>query len=177
METSVSVVAMGVDIQGSGILYDGKHAHDQRLGTQTRRRFTLLELEPFSYKTPEDARHWVAHLRALEQSLLLIDKADGMLSEELPEYLFQRTNGVIGVLHDWVQLAADGLIDRPPSQGGECLTREDLERTQPKGQPAAANGAATAKPKKKVGTRRPRGRNTVFDQPDRDRNTTTEGAA
>lgn len=180
METSVTVVAMGVDVQGSGILYDGKLAHDQRLGTQTRRRFTLLDLEPFSYDTPEDVRHWVAHLRALEQALLLVDKTDGMLSIELAEHLFQRTNGVIGVLHDWIQLAADGLIGRPLSAGGEYLTREDLDRTQPKGQPqsrAHTSSTTVVAKKKAAGTRKPRGRNTVFDQPDRDRDTTRKGVA
>jgi hypothetical protein len=182
METSVTVVAMGVDVQGSGILYDGKLAHDQRLGTQTRRRFTLLDLEPFSYDTTDDVRDWIAHLQALEQGLPLLDKTDGMLSTELPEYLFQRTNGVIGVLHDWIQLAAEALIGRPPAEGGETLTREDLDRTQPKGQPTARAHTPSATStsgvaKKKAGTRKPRSRNTVFDQPNRDRDTSRKGAA
>lgn len=164
METSVSIVAMGVDVRGSGILYDGKgRPRDEQLRTQTARRFTVLDIDKFHYDSATDIREWVAHLKAVEEDLLLLDKQPGMLSQHLPEFLFQHTNGVIGVLTDWIELTALSIIGRSPSRGGEFLTRTDFEAIPVKAQ----NGQRTtqAEPKQTGNRRGKKGRNTMYDQP------------
>lgn len=166
METSVTVVALGVDVRGSGILYDGTRGRDKQLRTQTARRFTVLDIEPFRYDTVQSTRDWVAHLCAIENDLPLLDKTPGMLSEDLAEFLFERTSGVIGVLADWIQLTAESVIGRDPNQGGEYLTRTDFDRVPVKGQydDPASDFAPSVRP---TATGSKRGRVTVFDQPQR----------
>lgn len=166
METSVTVVALGVDVRGSGILYDGTRGRDKQLRTQTARRFTVLDIEPFRYDTAQGIRDWVAHLAAVEAELPLLDATPGMLSEHLAEFLYERTSGVIGVLSDWVQLTAEAAIGRSPAAGGEYLTRADFERVPVKGQydDVQAEAAASRRP---ASAKRRKGRPTAFDQPSR----------
>lgn len=166
METSVTVVAMGVDVRGSGILYDGTRGRDKQLRTQTARRFTVLDIEPFRYDTASDIRAWVEHLAAIENDLPLLDKAPGMLSENLADFLYDRTQGVIGVLADWVQLTAETAIGRSTTHGGEYLTREDFERVPVKGQSDDYDIDVQQRARPTSAKRR-KGRNTVFDQPSR----------
>ena len=164
METSVSIVAMGVDIRGSGILFDGRgRPRNQRLSTQTARRFTVIELDTFAYDTSENIRDWIAHLKAVEEDLLLIDKQPGMLSTNLAEFLYERTNGVIGVLTDYVQMAATSVIGRTPTNGGEFLNRADFDAI-----PLKSNDTEALAPEPAT-TRRParprgKGRNSMYDQ-------------
>lgn len=165
METSVSIVAMGVDIRGSGILYDGKgRPRNKRLSTQTARRFTVLEIDTFRYDTPENIRDWIAHLKAVEEDLLLLDKQPGMLSDDLAEFLYERTEGVIGVLAEYVQMTAMSVVGRVPAVGGEFLTRADFEAT-----PIKSNDHIDPDPQLKTPARRSgaKGRNTKYDQPRR----------
>ena len=195
METSVSVVAMGVDVYGSGILYDGKTRREQRLRTQTARRFPVIEMQPFSYDTRDDIGHWIAHLRAVEDDLHLMDTTPGMLSEDLAEFLFERTQGVIGILARWVSITAMKAVGRPESKGGEVLTRQDFESTpvpmvpdlksdlDPRaGAPSTradrtrTSRASRATKKATAAKRAPR-RNTMYDQPPRERPKDEDGAA
>ena len=129
METSVSMIAMGVDVQGSGILYDGKTNREQRLRTQTARRYTVLTMDAFAYDEPADIRAWVRHLRALEDDLYLLDKTSGMLSDNLADYLWHHTQGVIGVLQKWVSVTAMKAVGRADTHGGEFLTQDDFDKT------------------------------------------------
>lgn len=172
METSVTIVAMGVDVHGSGILYDGKSNREQQLRTQTARRFTVLTMDPFTYDTPSGIRAWVAHLRALEDDLFLLGKQEGMLSDALADYLYEKTQGVIGVLTKWVSVTAMKAVGRPDRNGGEFLTQADFAETpvpsvhslntdiDPLAPPPPGN-SGTSKRKK--------GRNTMYDQPPRTR--------
>ena len=57
-------------------------------------------------------------------ALATLDSLSGAI-EHTAEYLYQRTNGVIGVLADWVQLTAEAAIGRAPAAGGEFLTRAE----------------------------------------------------
>lgn len=167
METSVTVIAMGVDVRGSGILYDGTRGRDKQLRTQTARRFTVLDVEPFRYDTAPEIMAWVEHLAVIEASLPLLEKSPGMLSDsDLTEYLFEQTNGVIGVLADWIQLTAASVIGRPTNKGGEFLTRTDFERVPVKGHYDDPT-TETANTQRPAATKRRKGRNTVFDQPSR----------
>lgn len=126
-ETSATIIGIGVDIEGSGLLYEGRAGTRQkRLLTQTRRRFSVHTLESFTYDTTDDIAHWVAHLKAVEDTLPLLDKTPGLLSQELPEFLFEKTGGVIGSLSTYVGLTARSVLGRAPADGGECLSQRDF---------------------------------------------------
>ncbi len=175
MESSVTIIALGVDVRGSGILYDGARGREQRLRTQTAQRFTVLDIEPFRYDTDDTTRDWVEHLRAVEADLLLLDKEPGML-EAHAEYIYARTGGVIGVFSEWVQLAAVSVIGRHPADGGETLTRADLDDAPIRGQhtpPDTPLVQPRSKTKKTKRVPAKKGRNTVFDQPTRHPNSRT----
>ena len=90
MSMHVTLVLIGVDIPGSGLLREGRH--DPRTGqwafppsrhagvhaleaTQTERRFDLVELDRFRYDTPAQITAWTRHLAGIEQQLRLMDAA------------------------------------------------------------------------------------------------------
>ncbi|WP_327075512.1 TniB family NTP-binding protein (plasmid) [Kitasatospora purpeofusca] len=176
MSMHVTLVLIGVDIPGSGLLREGRHdpatgqwnlppsRHAKVHGleaTQTQRRFDLVELDRFRYDTAEQISAWIQHLRGVQAGLRLLDApADVLTVGTMPEYLFQRTNGVVGLLE---RLLEDGCREAIGT-GLERLTEDlfdglsiDLSHAQHR-DPAA--GEVPAVPAKRT-TRR--GRNTVFD--------------
>jgi hypothetical protein len=177
MSMHVTLVLIGVDIPGSGLLREGRH--DPRTGqwtfppsrhagvhgleaTQTERRFDVIELDRFRYDTPPQIIAWTRHLAGVEQQLRLMDATPGMLTGgAMPEYLYRRTDGVVGLLE---RLIEDGCREAIGT-GTERLTEHVLDtvvlnlRGAPGRDPGA--GEVPALPPA-PGTRR-RGRNTVFD--------------
>jgi chloramphenicol 3-O-phosphotransferase len=143
MSMHTTLVLIGVNIPGSGLLREGRH--DPRTGqwvfpppssaaantaagddpaTQTERRFDLIHLRPFHYDTPENIAAWTAHLAGLEHQLRLFAAGPGMLtSGTMPEYLFRRTSGVIGLLE---RLIEDGCVEAVDT-GAEKLTEDLLD--------------------------------------------------
>ncbi|RAS59723.1 TniB protein [Lentzea atacamensis] len=139
MSMHTTLVLIGVNIPGSGLLREGRH--DPRTGqwvfpppasasagddpaTQTERRFDLVHLEPFRYDTAEGIAAWTAHLAGLEQHLRLFHAHAGMLTGgTMPEYLFRRTGGVIGLLE---RLIEDGCTEAVDT-GAEKLTADLLD--------------------------------------------------
>ncbi len=185
MSMNVTLVLIGVGIPSSGLLREGRH--DPRSGqwvfppskqgrswndeaaTQTERRFDLVNLDPFRYDTPAGIAAWVAHLAGIEQHLRLFQAAPGMLTDGgMPEYLFRRTSGIVGLLE---RLLEDGCT-RAIAAGTERLTLELLDGIEinlgnlPNRDPTAGEippvppRPAAAKAKR---TRGKRPRNTVFD--------------
>jgi len=110
---------------------------------------------------------FIEHLAGIEDQLRLLRSFDGMLTAgEMPEYLFRRTEGVVGLLRRLIEDSCAKAI----STGEEKLTRELLAATPIRlpnigdldpdsGEiPDIPAGTGPPEPKKK---RRPR--NTVFD--------------
>jgi chloramphenicol 3-O-phosphotransferase len=187
MSMHTTLVLIGVNIPGSGLLREGKHdprtgqwvfpppAHTSGddLATQTERRFDLVHLEPFRYDSAKDINAWIAHLAGLEEHLRLFDAAPGMLSAgRMPEYLFRRTGGVVGLLERLVEEGCAEAVD----SGVEKLTENLLDTiginlgNDPRRDPAAGEippvparptAVATATAAAAKGRRRPR--NSVFD--------------
>jgi Bacterial TniB protein len=186
MSMHVTLVLIGVDIPGSGLLREGRH--DARAGqmvfppsrharghgleaTQTERRFDLVELDRFRYDTDEQITAWISHLTGVEAQLRLLKAPEGMLTAgRMPEYLFARTNGVVGLLE---RLIEDGCQEAIAS-GAECLSEALLDsiaitvdqaplRDPGSGEipdiPEPGNTAAA----KSRSARRARPRNTVLD--------------
>jgi Bacterial TniB protein len=139
MSMHVTLVLIGVDIPGSGLLREGRH--DLRTkqwilppsrhavvhgleATQTERRFDLIELDRFRYDTPAQITSWVEHLAGVENQLRLLKAPIGMLTDgTMPEYLYKRTNGVVGLLERLIEDGCREAIDT----GIECLTEDLLD--------------------------------------------------
>jgi hypothetical protein len=185
MSMHVTLVLIGVDIPGAGLLREGRH--DPRTGqwvlppsrhatvhgleaTQTERRFDLIELDRFRYDTPPQIAAWVEHLAGLEQQLRLLRATPGMLTDgRMPEYLHRRTAGVVGLLERLVEDGCREAIDT----GQERLTEALLDGVTlsldgaPGRDPAA--GEIPPIPPHPTGTQQRRrtarkhGRNTTFD--------------
>ncbi|WP_405144383.1 TniB family NTP-binding protein [Sphaerisporangium sp. NBC_01403] len=178
------VVLVGVGISKSGLLREGRQ--DTRTGewvfppvkdkskspndeavTQTERRFKLVNLDPFSYDTPQNIAAWVSHLGGIESQLRLFNAHDQPLTNgTMPEYLYRRTGGVVGLLGCLIEEACMAAID----SGQERLDFELLEDVgiHPGKIPglnaeAGEVPAVPEQPAKSKSPRKKRGRNTVFD--------------
>jgi len=147
MDMQVTLVLVGVNIRGSGLLREA--SYDQRSGqwiipprprdksyngeaeTQHGRRFGLVDFDRFLYTTPEEIEAWVSHLAAIEEQLCLLKATPGMLtSGDIPEYLYRRTGGIVGVLARFIKAACVKAIDMGgPRLAQERLTRELLTDT------------------------------------------------
>jgi len=142
MDLNVTLVLIGVDIPGSGLLrgaYIDSHtnqwvfpdikrgkSHNPSAATQTERRFDLVDLDPFDYSTTEGINAFLEHLAGIEDQLRLLRGFDGMLtSGGMPEYLFRRTHGIVGLLR---RLIEDGCT-KAIATGEEQLTPELLTGT------------------------------------------------
>jgi hypothetical protein len=91
--------------------------------TQTERRFDLIELDRFRYDAPAQITAWTRHLAGIEQQLRLMDAAPDMLTDAtVPEYLYRRTNGVVGLLERLIEdepgRTADGHAEPASPQPG-----------------------------------------------------------
>lgn len=184
MSMHVTLVLIGVDIPGSGLLREGRHdprtaqwilppsRHAKIHGleaTQTERRFDLIELDRFRYDTPSQITAWTQHLASIEQQLRLMDAGPGMLTDAaMPEYLYRRTDGVVGLLE---RLIEDGCREAIET-GTERLTEALLDTVvlSIAGDPRRDENAGEipsvpAKPDPPSGKRqqRKRARNTSFD--------------
>ena len=101
----------------------GKSRNDDAPG-QTDLRFDLVDLDRFSYDTPAGIAAWTAHLVGIEQQLRLLRGCDGMLSGgDMPEYLFRRTGGIVGLLKKLIQEGCRHAIET----GTEKITTELLD--------------------------------------------------
>jgi hypothetical protein len=140
MSMHVTLVLVGVGIPASGLLREGRR--DPRSGqvvygqprhaksftdeaaTQTERRFDLVDLDPFRYDSAQAIAAWVAHLAGIEEHLRLLRAEPGMLTDHgLPEYLFRRTGGIVGLLERLIEDGAAHAIDT----GTEQLTTDLLD--------------------------------------------------
>lgn len=142
MDLNVTLVLIGVDIPRSGLLRGayidprtnqwvfpdvkrGK-SHNEAASTQTERRFDMVDLDPFDYSTSAGITSFLDHLAGIEDQLRLFRSFEGMLTTGgMPEYLFRRTHGIVGLLR---RLIEDGCTQAITSKA-EQLTPELLART------------------------------------------------
>ena len=142
MDLNVTLILVGVDIPNSGLLRgtyvdartnqwvfpDVKRGRSQSAAaaTQTGRRFDMVDLDPFDYTTPAGITAFLEHLAGIEDQLRLLRAEPGMLTTgDMPEYLFRRTHGVVGLLR---RLIEDGCA-KAITSGQERLTVELLAQT------------------------------------------------
>lgn len=186
MDLNVTLVLIGVDIPHSGLLREayidtatgqwvfpevkpGK-SHNSAAATQTERRFDMVDLDPFDYSTPAGITAFLEHLAGIEDQLRLFGSFDGMLTTgAMPEYLFRRTRGIIGLLR---RLIEDGCTEAITT-GEERLTPELLARTpirlgnladlDPEAGEIPDIPADIRPPRQPDGKKSSKPRNTVFD--------------
>jgi hypothetical protein len=187
MDLDVTLILVGVDIPHSGLLreayFDARtkqwafpdvkrgKSFNPEASTQTERRFDVVELDPFGYVGTAGIEAFVNHLAGVEDQLRLLNWFEGMLTTgEMPEYLFRRTRGIVGLLNRLIEDACSVAI----STRTEVLTPElvaevpirldDLADLDPDAGeiPDIPAGIAPPTPQSKARTR---GRNTVFDDP------------
>ncbi|MFG2513532.1 AAA family ATPase [Streptomyces sp. NPDC048584] len=184
MGCGITLILSGVNIPGTGLLreatYDRKtkqwvlpplethRVHGLEV-TQTERRFDLVELDRFPYDTPAEMRHFVDHLKGIEDHLRLMKAKPGMLtSGGMPEYLYGRCAGVVGILGRLVRDAAIAAMQSGKEKIDEALLEGIIIGRE---NPAHGIGQALDEtgepetPKPKTSRTRPRkaSRNTVFD--------------
>src|SRR5262249_46427782 len=138
--------------------------------TQTERRFDLVELDRFRYDTPAQITAWTRHLAGIEQQLRLMDAAPGMLTDgTMPEYLYRRTSGVVGLLERLIQDGCREAIDAGTEHLDQALLDNvTLSLPDAGGRDAGAGEipaipSGSAPPGGSGGRKRKRGRNTAFD--------------
>ena len=96
--------------------------------TQTERRFKLVHVTNFGFSTAAERRDWVSFLAGMGQQLRLVgmDKTNPgrvLTDDELPEYLFRRTGGVVGTVKNLLTAACAAAVENPdPETGEERLT-------------------------------------------------------
>jgi hypothetical protein len=177
------VVLVGVGIPRSGLLREGRldgrtgewlfppvkdkgKSPNDEAATQTERRFRLAGLDPFSYDTPEDIAAWTSHLSGIEAQLRLFNAGENPLTGgPVPEYLFRRAGGVVGLLSCLIEEACMAAIDNGSERLDLDLLDEitiDLSRA-PGRDPGA--GEIPDPPPRNAGHGKAgkRPRNTVFD--------------
>ncbi len=179
------VVLIGVGVPKSGLLREGRvdprtgdwvfppvrdkgKSPNDEAATQTERRFRLVNLDPFSYDTPASIAAWIAHLQGIESRLRLFNAGpEPLTGGTMPEYLFERTEGVVGWLSGLIEEACVAAIET----GDEALTEDlldeiDINVTKIPGRDAASGEIPDVpehRPSAAKDARRKRHRNTVFD--------------
>ncbi|MFD9575104.1 AAA family ATPase [Streptomyces sp. NPDC059982] len=187
MSMNVTLILVGVDIPGSGLLREARWEPRARQwvmpsstrarvhgfeATQTERRFDLVELDRFRTSTAKETAAFLAHLAGLEGHVRLLKAKPGMLTGGgMPEYLMRRTGGVVGLLERLIEDGAQQAMDTGRELLDESLLDEivisldDPGRDPGAGEVPVIPGTTTAPmPAAKVRARARRpGRNTVFD--------------
>ena len=124
-EFPVTFIFVGVGIERRGLTREGLVATDSAMA-QTARRWTRLAIEPFQIFTEQGRRQWRSLLLAIEQSIVLADSHQGMVADDLADYLFARSTGHIGSL---MTLITRGCY-RAVRSGEERLTVALLDRVR-----------------------------------------------
>ncbi|QGZ47449.1 AAA family ATPase [Streptomyces sp. QHH-9511] len=183
MSMSVTLILVGVGIPFSGLLRRGRfdpatkqwiippvkdrgRSPNPEAATQHERRFEMIELEPFGYGSSAQIGAWEDHLVSVEQNLRLLNDTEGMLSTgSMPEYLFSRTNGVVGLLEKLIQRGCRLAIEDGSERLNEALLNSC--RVSPTDLPDldAESGEQPLIPPVRNPSRKSRAknRNTVFD--------------
>jgi hypothetical protein len=118
----VTFIFVGVGLEQRQLLSEGLTLSDVGL-SQTARRWTRLEMNPFELKTNEGRRTWRGLLLGIEKDLCLANAWEGMLANDLSDYLFARSTGYFVSL---MSLISRGSL-RAIRTGEEKLTKELLD--------------------------------------------------
>lgn len=119
----LTLLSIGVGLGQRGVLLEGT-TYDDEVLNQTTRWTTTLELAPHSLGSEQARREWRELLKTVEQRLVLGAKHQGMLAEDLADYLYERSGGYIGSLMELVRIGCARAI----RTGAETLNQRLLDR-------------------------------------------------
>ena len=102
-------------------MHEGLYGVDAALA-QISQRFKRLPVEPLRRSTANERATWLGVLQVFERELLLLQSRDGDLTG-LADYLWRRTQGVIGSLTQLLTEATAEAIDT----GTERITRKLMD--------------------------------------------------
>ena len=97
-------------------------------------------MEPFLVNSQEGRQNWRNLLLAIERKLVLANTGRGMLADELPDYLYERSTGHIGSLMTLIRVGCSRAI----RNGQEELTKDLLESVKLDGAAEAARKQVAA---------------------------------
>lgn len=126
----------GVALKERGLFSEGLTPRQAALA-QTGRRWTLLRLDPFDPLTDAGAKIWRDTLLAIEQRLTLARLRPGTLADQLSDYLYIRSTGVIGSLMELIRRGAT----RAMRTGSETLDAALFDQVRIDEAAEAARGA------------------------------------
>jgi hypothetical protein len=124
-EFPVTLLSIGIGLGKRGLLMedlcctiDGAEYKDMILEQATRRTI-MLQMHPFGIKSERRRRQWRTVLTTIEERLVLGDKRPGMLADDLPDYLYERSTGHIGSLMELIRIGCARAI----RTGAETLNK------------------------------------------------------
>ena len=82
----LTLLSIGIGLGERGVLMEGT-SYDDAVLAQTTRRTTMLEMRPYTISTERGRRQWRQLLTTIEQRLILGSKRQGMLADDLSDYL------------------------------------------------------------------------------------------
>lgn len=116
---------VGVGLEGRGLLDEGL-APDQAELAQNGRRWTALTVEPFSIGAEAGRATWRTLLLAIEKSIVLAEKYEGMIADDLSDILFARSTGHFASLMALIKRGCTRAVET----GAERLTPEILSQVK-----------------------------------------------
>lgn len=154
---NLTIIFVGVGLAESGLLTEGRppdtglqvidegrSARGERVRSavpsQTARRTVPFTMDPFLVSSQEGRRNWRNLLLAIERKLVLANSGRGMLADELPDYLYERSTGHIGSLMTLIRVGCSRAI----RNGQEELTKDLLESVKLDGAAEAARKQVAA---------------------------------
>lgn len=132
---AATFVYAGIDCELTGLMTEG-FSPSTHSRSQTKSRFTLLDVGSFDDRTPEGRTRWRALLASFEPELVLLEARSGDVCKILAPYLYWRTAGVIGSISALLREGAALAIE----QGLERLSESLLDEVEVD---ADAEGQAT----------------------------------
>ena len=151
-EFPVTLLFAGVGLAHRGMFSEGESYEDAILA-QSGRRTTPLAMSPFLISSEAGRSQWRDMLLAVEQRLVLARKHQGMVADDLSDYLFARSTGHIGSLMTIInrgcqravrtgteRLSAD-LLDHVKNDAGAEAARTEMVA-------ALETGRLTSKPRR-----------------------------
>jgi hypothetical protein len=120
-DLQATFVYAGVGLSHGGFMHEGLLGADAALA-QISRRFKRLPVEPLRRSAESERTLWLGVLSVFERELVLLAGKSGDLCGQA-DYLWRRTQGVIGSLTQLLTEAAAEAID----SGAERITRKLLD--------------------------------------------------
>jgi len=117
---SATFVYAGINVEGSGLLAEGK-SQEKAFASQTQHRFKTFRISPYT-KTSSDFKPL---LSSFEASLTLMNQPLGTLAS-MSDFIHDRTGGFMGAINNLIREGANIAIDN----GSEKLSRTLLEKVK-----------------------------------------------